>query len=616
MCSVVGYAGKHKSKNIILKCLERLEYRGYDSAGFACIDMTTEKLFYAKESGALQKLSAALHNSNCDGYVGIGHTRWATHGSATQENAHPHFDCKKTISLVHNGIIENHTSLRTQLEKQGHIFVSTTDTEIVAHLFEQVIHEQPTINIEQLASTVISHLQGAYAFVVLLEKYPNTLLAVRKGSPLCIGFGTDEMFIASDVLAFSGKTNHVLFMPEKTFALVTQTSAQLFTFCATPLPYKTQVLDAQWIATEKEGHEHFMLKEIYEQRMVLHKTINAFRSLDKLFWQQIGISQQQIQTIKKVVFVGCGTSWHAGKIAEYFFQEKAHIETASILASECKYHTFFNQPNTLFIAISQSGETADTLEAIRFLQEQGQTVIALTNVASSSLVRETKGFLLTHAGPEIAVASTKAFSTQIATLYWFACKMAYEKKIFSSEQLALEEDDLLVAIELLETCLESEKQYLKNTLAPIYNHYEKALFLGRHIGYPFAQEAALKLKEITYIFAQAYPAGELKHGPLALIDKNIFICLFSHPNTTLYQKMLASAQEIKARKGKLLVFAFEGQEELINLADHAIILPHLSAHLSIISMIGIMQLLVYYIAKERKCEIDKPRNLAKSVTVE
>lgn len=616
MCSVVGYIGNQLSQNIILNGLTKLEYRGYDSAGFACLDDITQDIFCIKETGSLDNLKRSLHAQPTHAKLAIGHTRWATHGKATQENAHPHTDCSNTITLVHNGIIENYAALKKQLIQNGHIFTSSTDTEVIAHLFEHVFKSQPTISLTQATQQVVNQLKGAYAFLVILKKYPDTLIAVRKGSPLCIGFKEQETFIASDVLAFSDMTNTVLFMPEQTFALATKEAVQLFDFNGTALAYKTQTLDTQWIAAEKEGHEHFMLKEIFEQRMVLHKTINFFNALESSLWQHLHVSETTITKIKKVVFIGCGTSWHAGKIAEYFFEEKTQIPTSTLLASECMYHSFFNEPDTLFIAISQSGETADTLEAVRFLQAHNQTVIALTNVASSSLARESTGFLLTHAGPEVAVASTKAFSTQVVTLYWFACRIAFERKILTQQQYDLEKNDLLVAAELLETTLENQKHVLKDTIAPYYKSYEKALFLGRHIGYPFAQEAALKLKEISYIFAQAYPAGELKHGPLALINNDVFVCLFSHPDPVLYQKMLISAQEIKARKGTMLVFAFEGQDELLALADHALVFPLLSTHLSLITMIGSMQLLSYYIAKERNCAIDKPRNLAKSVTVE
>ncbi len=615
MCSVVGYIGQQGSREIVLDGLARLEYRGYDSSGFACLDFKNRRLLYLKATGALQNLKELCAHNPIDGVVGIGHTRWSTHGVANQENAHPHFDCHKTLCLVHNGIIENHAALRAQLQKQEHVFYSDTDTEVIAHLLEETLLQKPH-TLADAVSVVVKQLKGAYAFVAVLQEYPDALVVVRKGSPLCIGIGQHEMFVASDVLAFAGKTDKVIFMPDQSFALVFKDHVELFDFAGTALEPVVKQIDAQWLAIEKDGHEHFMLKEIYEQRAVIHKSIRLYRSMGAGLWQQLGIDQDEIKTIKKIIFVACGTSAHAGSISEFFFEELCGIRAETKLASEFRYRSLFAEPDVLYVAISQSGETADTLEAIRFLKEHNQRVIVLTNVASSTMVRESDGFLLTHAGPEIAVASTKAFSTQIAALLWLANRFAFERGRLSDAEFEIAQDDMLVAAEMLETALEDSKHAIMQELAPKYAGYEKAIFLGRHIGIPFAQEAALKLKEIAYVFAQAFPSGELKHGPLALIDQSTPVFLFSHPDPVMYQKLLASAQEIKARKGKILAFLFEGQDELSALVDDRIVFPRDSAYNSIIVMTGVMQLLMYSLARVRGCEIDKPRNLAKSVTVE
>lgn len=618
MCSVVGYIGKQQSREIVLDGLSRLEYRGYDSSGFACLDQDNCQLLYAKASGALSNLVAIFKDKPINGAVGIGHTRWSTHGVANQENAHPHFDCEKTLSLVHNGIIENYRELKTELEAQGHLFRSETDSEVIAHLLEQALkikNSEEKFVIEAVRS-VVAKLTGAYAFVAVLQEFPDMLIIARKGSPLCIGIGEDEMFVASDVLAFAGRTKRVVFMPEQTFALVSRKEIALYNFAGEMLAHDIKELDTQWLSAEKDGHEHYMLKEIYEQRAVIHKTIRFYKTISSDIWNHLGVTQKQVTDLKKIVFVACGTSAHAGKIAQYFFEDICKIPTATYLASEFRYQSFFSEEQVIYIVISQSGETADTLEAVRFLKEHDQTVVALTNVLSSSIVRESDGFLLTHAGPEVAVASTKAFSTQVAALYWLVNRIAVERGVITQKAFEQAQDNLFVAAEYLENSLENFKHTIVETLAPEYAPYEKFIFLGRHISFPFAQEAALKLKEIAYVFAQAYPAGELKHGPLALVDSQTPICLFSHPDPLIYQKMLASAQEVKARKGKIIAFIFEGQDELAALVDHAVIFPRIAGNLSMLAMTGVMQVLMYYIARIRGCDIDKPRNLAKSVTVE
>jgi glucosamine--fructose-6-phosphate aminotransferase (isomerizing) len=613
MCSVVGYVGQRQSCSLVLDGLSRLEYRGYDSSGFACIDEQSH-LVCAKSVGKLSNLVHMLQEKPIDGTVGIGHTRWSTHGIPSEKNAHPHFDCHKKVSVVHNGIIENYQLLKKDLEFQGHVFSSDTDTEVIAHLFEQEWAHAGSL--KQAVLRTVHQLEGAYACVLLCENEPGRLVGIRKSSPLCVGRGKNEFFIASDVLAFAGQVEEVAFLPQETFAFVTSDTVNAYDFSGNVVSLTFEKLDALWIAAEKEGHEHFMLKEIYEQKNAIYKTATLCSSLGTSFWEKSGISSEAMKAIKRIKIIGCGTSWHAGRIAEFFFEETTKLPTTAALASEFRYRTFFPESDTLYIAISQSGETADTLEAVRMLRQQGQHTLALTNVASSTLVRECEGFFLTQAGPEMAVASTKAFTTQIAALYWLSNRMGYERGIINEEGLAHAQDMLLVAGELLENGIDIYKHQIFEKLAPFYAQFDTFIFLGRHISYPFALEAALKLKEIAYIFSQAYPAGELKHGPLALVDDQTPVCIFSHPDPAIYQKILSNAQEVASRKGHILSFSFEGQKELQHLSQTSFVFPVIHSHLSVIAMTGVMQIFMYAIAKTRGCEIDRPRNLAKSVTVE
>jgi glutamine---fructose-6-phosphate transaminase (isomerizing) len=614
MCSVVGYVGKGHCRAYVMEGLARLEYRGYDSAGFACLRIQDNRLMYTKSQGGISNLLNNFEQAPIDGHIGMGHTRWSTHGVSSTENAHPHFDCHKTLAIVHNGIIENYQHLKEKLIAAGHVFVSQTDTETVAHLFEALLktHKTPKSALIDL----VNQLEGAYAFSCLIQSYPDTLFVVRKRSPLCIGIGDNEMFIASDALAFAGRTNKVLYMPDDTFALVKKDSIDLYSSSGKKLNLDIQIVDITWTDDGKQGYEHFMLKEIYEQKKVIHDTIHKCRSLAPSLWQQMGISAQALKNITHINLLGCGTSWHAGCIAQFFFEKIAKIPTRSYLASEFRYMPFFGDKKSIYIAISQSGETADTLESIRFINAAKIPTVALTNVYTSTLVRESKGYLLTYAGQEIAVASTKAFSAQVAVLYWLAHRLALEKGLLSACQMASAEEDLRIVAEILENTIESYKRVIIQKLAPFYAHYKQIIFLGRHISFPFAQEVALKLKEVAYIFTDCYPAGELKHGPLALIDNQTPVFIFSTLDPLVYQKLVANAQEVKARSGHLTVVAFEGQKELIEIADYAFVLPRVHSLLAPLAMTGLMQFFVYQVAKVLNRTIDKPRNLAKSVTVE
>ncbi len=614
MCSVVGYVGTHFSRDYILEGLSRLEYRGYDSAGFACLHPENNRLLYCKAKGRLSNLIEKCKQSPIDGHVAIGHTRWSTHGTSTETNAHPHFDCNKTLSIVHNGIIENHHELKQQLMETGHTFHSDTDTEIIAHLFESLILTHNTF--KAAVVHLVNHLHGAYAFISIAQDLPDQMLLVRKRSPLCIGVGDGQMFIASDVLAFADKTKKVLFIPDEHFAIVKHDMIELYDFMGNPKPLIMQDITSDWQAHQKNGHEHYMLKEIYEQKKAIHATVDFLSTLSADLWDHIDISAEQIRNLKTISLVGCGTSWHAARIAQFFFETICKLPTKVQLASEMRYMKFFKEVDNMHIAISQSGETADTLEALRMVNDFEIPTLAITNVASSTMVREADGFILTQAGHEVAVASTKAFSTQLTALYWLAHRIALERGLIEQKDLKNAEQDLFIIAEVLENGIENYKRTIQKVLAPKYAQFNKSIFLGRHISYPFAMEAALKLKEISYTFAQCYPAGELKHGPLALIDEHTPVYIFSVQDPIIYQKLVANTQEAKARGGHIVVFAFEGQDELCDLAETAFILPRVKTLLEPLAMSGLMQYLAYEIANVLGCEIDKPRNLAKSVTVE
>lgn len=614
MCSVVGYIGNALSRSFILEGLSRLEYRGYDSAGFACLDKQQGDLVYAKAEGALHNLVATLEKQPIDGFSGIGHTRWATHGALSVENAHPQLDCQKNISIVHNGIIENHDTLRKNLSAEGHLFHSQTDTEIIAHQLESSLQQHSLVT--DAIIDITKRIEGAYAFIALMRNYADVMILVRKRSPLCIGIGDGEMFVASDMLAFAGKTNKVVFLPDESFALVFKDHIEQYRFDGTPLPAHIQTMEIKWDSRGKNEHEHFMLKEIYEQKGAIQATVESLHANHDQIWAQMGVDSFSVARLESINLLGCGGSWHAGAIAHYFFEKVCMIPAHLHLASEFRYDTFFPNANSIYVAISQSGETADMLESVRLLNTMDMHTVALVNVSSSTLVRESNGFIITQAGPEVAVASTKAFSTQLVTLYWLAHRIALEKNIISAQKMIAAEHELIMAAEILENTLENYKIEIIQTLAKKYASYHKMIVLGRHVSFPFSLEAALKLKEIAYIFTSAYPAGELKHGPLALIDDETPVIAFSHLDPVVYQKLVSNIQEVKARNGHIIAFAFEGQDQLIEIADTCFIFPRINPLLGPLCMTGLMQFFFYAIAKELGRPIDKPRNLAKSVTVE
>lgn len=634
MCGIIAYVGNKFCRQIVLDGLARLEYRGYDSAGFVCIDAQHNHFSFQKEAGGVAPVQRLTESAKFDGHIGIGHTRWATHGIVDIQNAHPHFNCKKNIAVVHNGVVEGYEGLRQTLINRGHDFTSTTDTEVVVHFLSDLIDQHE--DIKAALCDLSKNLHGAYALLFLFEKYPDTIVVVRRRSPIVVGIGEDEAFVASDPLAFSDKTNKVVFMPDDSFALISKNNIEFYNFDGILLQHTVQTIDQTYSDVTKDGFEHYMLKEIYEQKRAINRTISfcriigSFRESDAhekgsyqntndyndAIWRQIGLTKEKIKNLRYINLISAGTSWHAARISQFFFENICKIPTRVYLSSEFRYMPFFTEPESLYLLISQSGETADTLEALRLINSFEQHTVAITNVASSSMVREASGFLPMQAGPEISVASTKVFSTQVATLYWLANRMALDRGDITTEQMQAAEENLFVAAEILEAAIEIYKLKITQELAPLYARYDRFIFLGRHISYPFALESALKLKEVSYIFAQCYPAGELKHGPIALIDETIPVVMFSVLDELIYRKIVSNAHEIKARKGHLIVFAFQGQEELINLADCVFILPRVTPLLAPLAMTGLMQFFVYQISRQRGTTIDKPRNLAKSVTVE
>lgn len=638
MCGIVGYVGTTTCKQFILDGLSRLEYRGYDSAGIVCIDAKHNHFVFQKEAGGVSLVKKLSETAKFDGQVGIGHTRWATHGVVDQKNAHPHFNCDNTVAIVHNGVIENYEQLRKELLEKNHHFYSATDTEVVAHLASDLYDQ--TGSLVEVCKGLKQRLHGAYALAILFEKEPEKLVVMRHRCPLVLGQEEGCSFVASDLTAFSDKTAKACFMPDESFAILSKDRIEIFDAKGQSVAPAFEAIDQKYTEIDKDGFEHYMLKEIYEQKRAITRTIyfcrlignktgkysdavsDSFKNSDVAheygdqIWRQLGLTKEQVRRLKSFNIVAAGTSWHAARIAQFFFEIIAKIPCQVSLASEFRYMPFFPKEETAYAFISQSGETADTLEALRLVNSFELPTIAITNVASSTMVREAGGFLPMQAGPEISVASTKAFSTQVAMLYWLAHRVALERDTISWNDMHEAEEDLFVAAEILETVIENYKIKIISELAPKYAQYERFIFLGRHINYPFALEAALKLKEISYIFSQCYPAGELKHGPIALIDEKTPVVLFSILDDVLYWKVLANAQEVKARKGHLIVFAFEDQQELIELADTVFIIPHVKPLLAPMAMTGLMQFFVYQITRALGRPIDRPRNLAKSVTVE
>ncbi len=602
MSSVVGYVGKRPGRNIIFQALQRLEYRGYDCAGFACLSSDDKHIRYAKATGNLQNVHNQGAARNIDGHVGIGHLRLVTHSFCTEDSIHPLFDSDKSVAIAYNGVIENNHLLCQQLE--------TNELCVIADLLSLVLRSHKTARMALI--DMIHRLEGAYALVAFLQDEPGRLIIVRKSSPLYVGIGDGEIMVASGLAAFEGFTTKVGFLPDESIALIEPDAIQLFDFSGKSKQMHVQEISHENQLFEKSGYDHYMLKEIYEQKKAIYDTLEFLKKMGADIWGHMGISGEQIREVEHFHLVGSGTSWHAARIAHFFIEQIAKIPVQVSLSSEFCCMPLLQQSHIIFMLLSQSGETVDTLSALRLIREMNIPTIGLTNEPSSTLVREADGFLLTNAGNERAVASTKSFTTQLVALYWFAHRIALEQKVIDESVMEAAEADILIAAELLENGIENYKIDIEKQLAKQYAQYRSIMLLGRHISFPFALEAALKLKKVSYMPVECYPAGELKHGPLAGIDDTCAVFLFSHQDQNIYQKLLSNAQEIKARGGHIVSFAFEDQVELQNLSDTTFVTPQIKPLLAPLAMAGIMQFFVYHIAKELNCPIDSPRNIIKA----
>jgi glucosamine--fructose-6-phosphate aminotransferase (isomerizing) len=624
MCGIVGYVGKKSVVPVVIEGLRRLEYRGYDSAGIAvCGD--GDGLEVRRAEGKLRNLEEVIRQKPLEGTYGIGHTRWATHGRPTEENAHPHRDCTGKIVVVHNGIVENYLSLKKKLTEEGHKFTTETDTEIIAHLIEK--YSKPSgnghrISLEDALRQAVKQLTGVFALAVISTDDPNKIVAARNGPPAVIGLGNQEYFVASDVPAILHHTRDIFFLADGDMAVVTPDGVQLTDFDGKPVQRKVQHVTWDPILAEKGGFKHFMLKEIYEQPRAVRDTTLGRVSQDtgQIFLEQMEISEAEFRAAAKINIIACGTSWHAGQAGKFMIESLARVPVEVDYASEWRYRNPIVEPNTITLVISQSGETADTIAAQREAKAKGSKTLAICNVVGSMITREAAGTIYTHAGPEIGVASTKAFTAQLTALYIFAMYLAQVRGVMAGEQARAAMLELTRIPGKLETILTHDEAC--DELAKCYQKVHDFLFLGRGIHYPIALEGALKLKEISYIHAEGYPAGEMKHGPNALIDENLPVVVIAtrdinDPDAMLrYEKTISNLKEVKARSGVVIALATEGDEEIKESADHVLYIPAAPEELSPILEIVPLQLLAYHIAVRRGCDVDQPRNLAKSVTVE
>ncbi len=617
MCGIVGYIGNRRAVPIILDGLRRLEYRGYDSAGLA-VFCGEDGLAVRRASGKLRNLEEAVRLNPVDGDYGIGHTRWATHGRPTEENAHPHRDCKGDIVVVHNGIVENYISLKHQLMAEGHIFRTETDTEVIAHLIEKHFDG----NLEAAVRKAVKQITGVFALAIVAKSDPNKIVAARMGPPAVIGLGDGEYFMASDVPAILSHTRDVFFLADGDIAVLTPDGVQLSDFDGRPV--KRPVSHILWdpIMAEKGGYKHFMLKEIYEQPRAVRDTIlgRVGQESGRIFLDEMDIQPREFKEFRQVKIVACGTSWHAAMAGKFMIEKLARIPVEVDYGSEFRYRDPIMGPEVLTVVISQSGETADTLAAQREAKQKGSKAIAICNVIGSMVTREAAGTILTHAGPEIGVASTKAFTGQLTALFILAMYLGQTREVLGEEESRCRVQELLRIPHKLEQVLAQEELY--EELGKRLFRATDFLFLGRNIHFPIALEGALKLKEISYIHAEGYPAGEMKHGPNALIDEHLPVVVLaardqnSESSKVLYEKTLSNIQEVKAREGIVVVVACEGDKEVEKLADHVIWIPQSDELLLPILEVAPLQLLAYHIAVRRGCDVDQPRNLAKSVTVE
>ena len=612
MCGIVAYLGPKDAYPILIKGLHRLEYRGYDSAGIALLN---EKLSIFKTKGKVSELEKYVSGKNLDGHAGIAHTRWATHGEPNTANAHPHFSQNKKLAVIHNGIIENYASLKEALIGRGYHFNSDTDTEVLINLIEDIqLNEE--VELEEAVRIALNQVTGAYAIVILSEDDPNTLIVARKGSPMVIGVGEDEFFVASDATPFVEYTKKVIYMEEENVAILRRgNEVDLKTIKNQKKTPYIEALEMDLSQLEKEGYKHFMLKEIFEQPRSIKDSMRGRLHADKGIVSLGGIKdyEQKMVNARRIIIIACGTSWHAGLVGEYLLEDLARISVEVEYASEFRYRNPIIDENDVVIAISQSGETADTLAAIQLAKEKGATILGICNVVGSSIARLTDAGSYTHAGPEIGVASTKAFTAQVTVLTLLALRMAQLKGTIPTSRWMQLAHELEGIPEKVEKALNNDG--IINLISQEFRDATNFLYLGRGYNFPVALEGALKLKEISYIHAEGYPAAEMKHGPIALIDKNMPVVFIATSNG-IYDKVVSNIQEVKARNGQVIAVVTEGDEIIKNLVDYVIEIPKTDEIFTPLLASIPLQKLAYHIAILRGCNVDQPRNLAKSVTVE
>lgn len=613
MCGIIGYIGKNEALPVLLSGLKRLEYRGYDSCGIATLLEHKGLLSVRKLPGKIKALELLLKKKPLSGRLGIGHCRWATHGAPNQMNAHPHMDCSGEISLVHNGIIENYLALKSELQKKGHRFRSQTDTEVIVHLVEE--NYRRGVTLKEAVRRALLQLEGSFAIALISSREPGVLVAARAGSPLVVGAGAGENFLASDIPALLDFAKEVVFLNDNELAVLTKDKIELCDLKGTAFVRQATRISWDVSQAQKQGWPHFMLKEINEQPGILMGVLG--QRINKktvgVRFEEMKISEEALVRVREIVVVACGTAYHAGMCGKYIIEKLCGLAVHVDVSSEFRYREPLVTKDTLVIAISQSGETADTLAAVREARKKGAVVLSVCNVLGSSLVRESDGVIYTHAGPEIGVASTKAYTAQLVVLYLFALYLADLRKSLTSEQKT-------GYIEALNASILAQEKVLRNqahiqAVARRHSHLGSFLFLGRNINYPMALEGALKLKEISYIPAEGYAAGEMKHGPIALIDEyRAVVCIA--PESRIYEKMVSNIQEIRSRRGKIIAIATEGDEKIKGLTREVIYTPKVEEFFSPLVIALPLQLLAYHIAVKRGCDVDQPRNLAKSVTVE
>jgi glucosamine--fructose-6-phosphate aminotransferase (isomerizing) len=613
MCGIVGYIGHRNAYQIIINGLHRLEYRGYDSAGIALLNGSELNIY--KKAGKVSELEKFAENLDKSGTIGMGHTRWATHGPPNDVNSHPHLSGDGQLAIIHNGIIENYSALKEELKSRGHVFLSDTDTEVLIHLIENIKNEA-NLDLKEAVQLALKEVIGAYAIVIIDKNNPDEIIAARKGSPLVIGVGDGEYFIASDATPIVEYTKNVIYLNDNEIAYIKR-DGLIITNNENEVvdnPY-VQELELKLEMLEKGGYNHFMLKEIYEQPRSVRDSMRGRIYPKKGIVKLSGISDyaELFKNANRIIIVACGTSWHAGLVGEYLIEEYARIPVEVEYASEFRYRNPIIYENDIVIAISQSGETADTMAALNLAKEKGATIFGICNVVGSSIPRLTDAGVYTHAGPEIGVASTKAFTAQVTVLTLIAFYLAQEKGAISKSKLTTLLTELDTIPELIQKTLLCNSKCLE--IAERFKDSNNALFLGRGCGFPVALEGALKLKEISYIHAEGYPAAEMKHGPIALIDEKMPVIVIAAQNSS-YEKVISNIQEVKARKGQVIAIVTEGDLEVKKMADYFIEIPHANeAFLPLLATIP-LQLLAYHIALLRGCNVDQPRNLAKSVTVE